>query len=287
MRTFTNSIKEEYIYPGEEKVIFQRQNHGVITHMWFGGEYQHFDKAILRIYYDNQEIPQIEAELFMMHGVGFHDSDSFSTEILGKTGHPGGLYNCFKIPFQNGIKITVQMDERAVEKDWFWSIVRGTDDIPINIGGITLPKSARLKLQKNENYNAMPLEEITIYNTKAKNGALFLVALSAQSTNFEYQESCIRGYFNSSEPELISSGLEDYFLGTYYFQNGKYQNELAGVTHLVREKEFSGYRFHVSDPLFFEDNFKLTCRCGEKIGDKIFNNPQPTRYTTYGWAYEW
>jgi len=287
VKTFTSSIKEQYICPGEEKVIFERENYGVITHMWFGGNYQYFDKAIIRIYFDNAKKPSIEARMYMMHGIGFNDTDSFSTSMLGKTGKTGGIYNCFKIPFQNGIKITVQMDEKATEKDWFWSIVRGTDDIPVVIGGIALPKSAKLKLQKLEDYQAQPLEEFNIYNTKANNGAVFLVAMSAQSTSFEFRESCVRGYFNSNEPELLSSGLEDYFLGTYYFENGKYQNDLAGITHLVRNEEFSGYRFHVNDPLFFAVEFRLTCRCGEKIGYKVFHNPQTTLYTTYVWAYEW
>ena len=29
------------------------------------------------------------------------------------------------------------------------------------------------------------------------------------------------------------------------------------------------------------------CFCGEKIGDKVFHDPPPTRYTTYVWLYQW
>lgn len=287
MKTHTHSIKEQYLHPGEEKVIYEREASGVVTHMWFGGCYQHYDTALLRIYYDHEEVPSIEARLFMMHGIGFSDSDAFTTSMMGKTGHPGGLYNNYQIPYQNGIKITVQMDDRATEKDLFWSIVRSTEGIPVRIGGITLPETARLKLQKLEIYQATPLEEFNLYQSHAENGAVFMTALSAESSNFEYMESCVRGYFQSETPELLSSGLEDYFLGTYYFQKGKYQSDTAGVTHLLTDKEFSGYRFHTNDPLFFSGEFRLTCRCGEKIGDKVFHHPQPTVYTSYVWAYEW
>jgi len=287
LRTFTSTIKEESLHPGEEKVIIQKDGYGVITHMWFGGNYKHYDKTIIRIYIDGELKPSIESEMFMMHGIGFNDEDIFSTQMIGKTGHPSGIYNTYKIPFGNGIKVTVQFNEQVNEENKFWSIVRGTDDIPVNIGNINLPKSARLKLQKLENYTAKPLEEFDIYNSKCKNGALFLVSMSAQSTNFNYQESCIRGYFNSEEAEFLSSGLEDYFLGTYYFMCGKYQSDLAGVTHLVKDKEFSGYRFHHTDPIFFSNDFRLTCRCGEKVGDLVFHNPQPTDYAVYVWAYEW
>ena len=53
----------------------------------------------------------------------------------------------------------------------------------------------------------------------------------------------------------------------------------------------AAYRFHEDDPLFFKKGLRLTCRCGEKAGDKIFGgdpgDPKPTTYTTYAWVYEW
>lgn len=288
MKTFTNSIKEEYIHPGEEKTILERDGSGVITHMWFGGSYEYFDTAIVCVYIDYEIRPSIEASMYMMHCMGFYDKDfTFTTDKIGKTGDISGVYNFYRIPYNEHIKITVQMDDRAVIKDWFWSIVRGTEDMSIIISGVTLQDEVKLRLHKLENYAADPLEEFLIYNSYDKQGCLYLTAISAVSTNFNFQESCIRGYFNSNEPEYLSSGLEDYFLGTYYFQKGKYQCNMAGVTHLMKNKEFSGYRFHDDDPIFFPRNTNITCRCGEKIGDKIFHDPQVTTYTTYVWAYEW
>jgi hypothetical protein len=54
--------------------------------------------------------------------------------------------------------------------------------------------------------------------------------------------SCSSGICSSL---TLSSGTEDYFLGTYYFNRGGYHNALAGCTHLkstARGWEFSGYR---------------------------------------------
>lgn len=54
---------------------------------------------------------------------------------------------------------------------------------------------------------------------------------------------------------------------------------------------FSAYRFHDDDPVFFQKGLRLTCRCGEKAGDKVFGgdpgDPKPTTFTTYTWIYEW
>ena len=88
------------------------------------------------------------------------------------------------------------------------------------------------------------------------------------------------------QPQLLSSGLEDYFLGTYFFNRGKYQTPVAGLTHLVNN-EFSAYRFHDDDPIFFQKGLRLTCRCGEEHDGHTFGDPQETTYSTYTWVYEW
>ena len=58
-------------------------------------------------------------------------------------------------------------------------------------------------------------------------------------------EACMRAYLDSAkEPLVLSSGLEDYFLGTYYFNKGRYATPVAGLTHFdSNANEFSAYRF--------------------------------------------
>lgn len=99
----------------------------------------------------------------------------------------------------------------------------------------------------------------------------------------------MRAYINGSKaPLMLSSGLEDYFLGTYYFNRGRYATPVAGLTHFdPAHSEFSAYRFHEDDPVFFQHGLRLTCRCGEKIEGRAFGDPPPTRYTTYVWLYQW
>ena len=39
----------------------------------------------------------------------------------------------------------------------------------------------------------------------------------------------MRAYIDGAkDPLMFSSGLEDYFLGTYYFDRGRYYTEVAG-----------------------------------------------------------
>jgi len=97
------------------------------------------------------------------------------------------------------------------------------------------------------------------------------------------------GFNNASAPwgteRMGNTGGDS---GIYRIKKGTYANLLAGLTHLDKEEnEFSAYRLHEDDPVFFQNGLRLTNRCGEKIGDKVFHDPPKTRYTTYVWLYQW
>ena len=99
----------------------------------------------------------------------------------------------------------------------------------------------------------------------------------------------MRAYIGGAkEPLMLSSGLEDYFLGTYYFNKGKYYTPVAGLTHInPGEDEFSAYRFHEDDPIFFHHGLRLTARCGDKVDGQVVGDPPKTDYTSYVWLYQW
>jgi D-arabinan exo alpha-(1,3)/(1,5)-arabinofuranosidase (non-reducing end) len=289
-KPFGNIGKElRILKTDEETELYKRQGAGCLTHMWFGGSWPDYGKTQLRIYVDDEETASIDMELMMGHGIGFQDPAApWGVARIGVTGNPSGLYNTYRIPFGKSIRVTAQMAQGVKGQPYFWWIIRGSENLPVELGGVRLPESARLRLYKHIDYKAKRLEEFDLINT-SKSGALYQVTLAAQGSNFSYLEACVRAYINDAKKPLwLSSGLEDYFLGTYYFNRGKYYTPVAGLTHLDKENfSFSAYRFHEDDPLFFENGLRLTCRCGEKIGDKVFHDPQETVYTSYVWVYEW
>jgi len=296
LKTFGTMGKELTVLKiDEETELINYEGKGCITHMWFGGGFEVVGFTKVRVYVDNEELPSIDMEMYLGHGIGFKDRGApWGTERMGNIGGHSGIYNTYKIPFQKNIRITAILDEGGKENANFWWIIRGTENLPVVISGVSLPDHTKLKLHKLENYIADPLEEFTLCDVLGS-GMLYQVTMEAKglrNTNhwkdLSYMESCIRAYTNNEKPLFLSSGLEDYFLGTYYFNTGKYTNKLAGLTHFDREKkEFSAYRLHEDDPVFFKDGLRLTNRCGEKIGDKLFHDPPQTRYTVYTWIYEW
>lgn len=300
LKTFGTMGKElQVLKKDRETELFIHEGKGCLTHMWFGGDLNGHEDMMIRVYVDGEAQASIAMELFLGHGMGFKDSHApWGTALMGNMGRTSGIYNTYKIPFSRKVRITAQLSPDADVSDrepTFWWIIRGTENLPLVFNGVRLPDGARLRLHKLENYTAEALQEFVMADVQGA-GMLYQLTMQAKGLrdtdhwkDLSFMESCIRAYENGKEaPMFVSSGLEDYFLGTYYFNTGRYTNRLAGLTHFdPEEREFSAYRFHVDDPIFFQNGLRLTNRCGEKIGDKVFHDPPPTRYTVYTWIYEW
>ncbi len=297
LETFCAIGKEVLVLDGyAEAELLRVEGRGCLTHMWFGGDWPGFEKTRLRVYVDGETHPSIEMEMGLGHGYGFGDTAApWGTEKMGKTGHPSGVYNTYKIPFGAGVRVTAQRDAASPDGAAFWWIVRGTKNLPVTLAGVRLPDRARLRLHTHADFVAPPLEEFVLCDVPGA-GALYQVTMAAESLrnvgdwkDISYLEAIVRAYVNGEPaPVLLSSGLEDYFLGTYYFNRGLYANALAGLTHFDAEKNaFSAYRFHDDDPIFFRAGLRLTCRCGEELNGAVLHDPPPTRFTTYTWVYEW
>lgn len=311
---------ERILHSGTEAVLLDHNGDapGCITHFWFGGNFDNFEETRIRYYVDGDDSPSIDMALYLGHGIGFHDNQNtpWVTKYVGKVGRKNGIHNNYRIPFTSTIRVTAERllspnnnntlldnnEDDATPQSWW--ILRGITHVKISLGGMELPSPARLHLVKLENYAAQPLEEFDLCNIPGGPGALFLVVIQAQSKSLAYLEACMRAYMgppnkqahnnnqDTDEPLRLSSGLEDYFLGTYYFDTGLYHADISGLTSFDKQNgSFSAYRFHDRDPVFFENGLRLTCRCGEtehgSSSGKPYLHPQVTTYTTYTWYYQW
>ncbi|MEA3479290.1 MAG: hypothetical protein U9R60_13970, partial [Bacteroidota bacterium] len=167
LKTFGTMGKELKILKKEKETeLFKYEGKGCLTHMWFGGDLNGHEDMMIRVYVDGEEQASIEMELFLGHGIGFKDNYApWGTELVGNMGRTSGIYNSYKIPFSEKIRISAQLAPGAdvsEREPTFWWIIRGTENLPIVINGVRLPDDAKLKLHKLENYTAEPLEEFTM-----------------------------------------------------------------------------------------------------------------------------
>ncbi len=133
---------------GKEAELLRHQGKGCLTHMWFGGDWPGYEKTRIRVYVDGEKTASIDMELGLGHGYGFGEAAApWGGERLGKTGHPSGVYNTYRIPFGKDVRVTAQRDKGSPDAA-FWWIVRGTENLPVTIGGVRLPEAAQLKLYR-------------------------------------------------------------------------------------------------------------------------------------------
>lgn len=289
---------ERVLKGGKEAVLFEHKGKGCLTHFWFGGNFKGVEDTRIRYYVDGEEVPSIDMDLYLGHGIGFNDNHApWATEHVGKIGKQNGIFNNYRIPFGKHIRLTAQRSKDAEDNPMIWWIIRGVANGRVSLGGVELPESARLKLVRVENHTVEPLDEFDLCDISGQ-GAVYQVMIAAQGLgepkHISYLEGCMRAYTNGSkEPLMLSSGLEDYFLGTYYFDTGRFYADIAGLTHFDKQaSRFSAYRFHDKDPLFFTNGLRLTCRNGETAhgtakGPVAYKQPPKTQYTTYTWIYQW
>ena len=318
----------------------------IVHHTWYGGAWAGYDTTRIRFYVDGETSPSIDGQLFLSHGIGFADDAApwSAGALFGKTGSPSGLFNTFQIPFNRTIRCAALSTSAADQR--FWWIHRGLElDDPgaaVELGRVKLPQEARLRLFALEGAVVPPLAFVPLLETDpatTRGGALLLTTLSVDRPNstdgsFSYLEGCMRTYQQAQAPAevhhrrrnrgqagaaaaatlappagertLLSSGTEDYFLGTYYFNRGMFHSQLAGLTHKTdSHSQFSAYRAHVDEPLIFgpprsgtntdadadaATKFSLVWRNGDPGGcvdSETAGAPAPSRVFAYVYAYLW
>lgn len=260
----------------------------------------------IRIYIDGETSPSLDFLLLLAHGIGFTEALEVQYTPWGtrRMAHAadGGIYNTYRIPFSKSFKVTATHPEGGQ----FFYIIRGVENMPLVVGGLTLPTNTRLRLYKNINVKLAPLEFISLASPSNTAGMLFQVTLAANSSDFNYLEACMRALIDgASNVTWLSSGTEDFFLSAYYFNRGVFHMDNSGLTHKESPGMMSAYKFFENDPLLFTKSFQLMWRCGETLNTNSgcptdWPPPGPTKshresspklantvVTTYTWIYEY
>ncbi len=260
------------IQPGETVALVDTDGPGKIQSMWFTGYVGH--SFILRIYWDGQEFPSVEAPISAFFGSAydenFQDRDGRypvlnSSMILVA---PGRGLNCFwEMPFHKHCRIT--MENRSGEsKDLFYIITGSKCPLPENIAYFHASYRQAHPVQKGSTY--------TIIDGIEGKGQFVGVTLATgmNGNNTCWVEGEARMYLDDDRyPSIHYTGTEDYFGGSYGFGNDIYTQQYQTFSGLYSgmyailgdnaqfyngQQRFLLYRFHIADPIHFEKNFRMT-----------------------------
>jgi hypothetical protein len=219
--------------------------------------------SILRIYWDNQEQPSVECPIGDFFACGWGEYAQLSS--LAVCVNPGSAFNCYwEMPFQKHCRMTIT-NIATEDMVLYYQINYTLTDVPEDIGYF----HAQFR-----RVNPLPYKDVyTILDGVQGQGHYIgtYMAWGVNNTGW-WGEGEIKFYLDGDEyPTICGTGTEDYFCGSYNFENRikrEYQDfttPYAGLHQIIRpdglyksQTRFGMYRWHITDPIRFQENLRVT-----------------------------
>ena len=220
--------------------------------------------SILRIYWDDQEQPSVECPVGDFFACGWGSYAQVSS--LAVCVNPGSAFNCYwSMPFRRRCRITME-NIAAEEMTLFYQI---------NYALGAVDKDASYFHAQFRRVNPLPYKEnYTILDGVLGQGR-YVGTYMAWGVNNSgwWGEGEIKFYLDGDQefPTICGTGTEDYFCGSYNFENketGQYQaftTPYAGLPQVLRpdgiyrsQTRFGLYRWHITDPVRFHEDIRVT-----------------------------
>jgi hypothetical protein len=236
---------------------------GAISHIWItpSGKWRN---QILRIYWDGQAAPSVECPVGDFFAAGWQNYIQISS--LAVCVNPASGLNCYwSMPFRKSCRITLE-NRGDEETTFFYQIDYVLTEIP--------DECAYFHAMFRRS-NPLPYKEVyTILDGVAGKGQFVGTYLAwGVNNNGWWGEGEIKFYLDGDDeyPTICGTGTEDYFCGSYGFEDPythdryvSYTTPYAGFHEIKRDelykcqKRFGMYRWHITDPVRFEKDLKVT-----------------------------
>ncbi|UCG28764.1 MAG: DUF2961 domain-containing protein [Bacteroidales bacterium] len=249
-----------HIEPSATFTLAEIEGPGAIQQIWMtpSGNWRF---SILRIYWDGEEQPSVEVPLGDFFAAGWGKYKQISS--LAVCVNPGSALNCYWVmPFRSKCRITVEnLDENRMTL--YYQINYTLTDVP----GDAAYFHAQFRRQ-----NPLPYKEVytILDNIKGKGHYVGTYLAWGSNNTGWWGEGEIKFFMDGDGefPTICGTGTEDYFCGSYGFTSeGEYKDyttPYAGF-HVFQpdglwqsQTRFGMYRWHLSDPVRFEDDLKVT-----------------------------
>jgi len=274
---------------------------GVVTQWHFPSYYMdgsgpapHCGDAILSFYIDGETEASLKFTPNEAAGIGISPDSNENTDQspwgineFGHTASGGGIYSTVRIPFSKSIRVTIEMsaEDSAMGNAIFWFIIRGIENYPIILGDLQLPSPVRLRLYRNINMSLPMNSFYTVANITGTSGALFMINFSGMWSNYGYLEGCLRAFIDgSTNATFLSSGVEDYFLSSSYFNEGQFKTPESGVTFFNSAGSVSAYKLHTRDPILFSPGLDLVWQVGSTDCPSTWPPNENNAQSGYTWT---
>jgi hypothetical protein len=271
------------IPPGETLTLMDDPGPGTITHIWFTlatEESYHLKKLVLRIYWDNESTPSVEAPLGDFFGLGLGEYFLYQSAPLSVG--PNKALNCFfPMPFEKHARMTVTNEGKELVEAFYFNIDYQAYSRPLPPDTLYFHAQYRQASPAKGWTNQWPDNGSHIVNDK-KNlrgednyiwmeasglGHFVGVTMSVlQNQDFWWGEGDDMFFIDGeTSPSITGTGSEDYFLGAYDFGGHPFSYPLYGAPVVGEERaggRSSVYRFHLDSPIPFRKSLKASIEHG-------------------------
>jgi hypothetical protein len=280
------------IQAGETRVLAELEGPGVISHVWItiaGAEHQHLKKLVLRMYWDAEERPSVEAPVGDFFGLGLGEYFLYESDFIS-VGSQKALNAFFPMPFRRSARITVENQGEAEVGAFYYNFDYErheslADDLAYfhaqyrqaaPNAGVTNEWQRNGEDDVNDLKNPDGRDNYVILEAEGKGHYLGVTHSVQQNQGDWWGEGDEMIFFDGETmPRIIGTGSEDYYLGAWCyggcginpfggtrptFAYGRYGNPLNGGDD--RGAKWMVYRFHPESPLVFRENIKVTIEHG-------------------------
>lgn len=251
---------------GKTVTIGEVQGEGHIANLWMtfpGWFWQHWnseapiDQSILktlivRIYWDGASKAAVEAPAADLFGIGLAQAANYASKYFGASS--GGFFCKFPMPFRRGFRIEVENKDEKIDTDVFMNVLYHRNS------GLS-ETSGYLHAQFHTARNKGP--DPTFIGQFEGRGHYVGCTLSMQAeplNTLVYLEAPEYIYIDDDwdRGRILGTGLEDYFMGGWYFREGTF----AGPYHGLPIKDtlnscVAMYRTHEADAIHFKTRFRM------------------------------
>ena len=249
------------INPEETFTLAEIDESGCIQHIWMTptGNWRY---SILRIYWDDEKEPSVECPVGDFFGMGWGEYahlNSFAVCV-----NPGSAFNCYwQMPFRKKCKITMENLADTPMRLYY----------QIDYCLTEVPEDAGYFHAQFRRTNPVPYKDVYTIVDGIKGKGHYVGTYMAWQVNNNrwWGEGEIKFFMDGDKqfPTICGTGTEDYFCGSYNFDRGgkyiEFSTPYAGLHQVIRpdgtyraNQRFGMYRWHITDPIRFEKDLKVT-----------------------------
>ncbi len=222
---------------------------------------QILDSLYMKIYVDHETAPSINAPVGLFFATGVNDAAYMTSIPCGNVN--GWFYNYLSMPFWQNVKIELENKSSVPVSSATLKVLTAANTYNKNETGYL-----KTVLRK-ETKGFSDKSDYLVADVKGSGKYIGTVIEADQNndTAFCWLEGDERIYVDDAKtPVFYGTGTEDYFNSTFYFFFDEYSLAQSGTTNSDDFYHKSMYRFHLTDPVYFEQQIRFQIEHGD------FNN---------------